>query len=113
MGVPEPDSLAAWADVDLGSNHLPWLQGKSFQRLSRSISYFLLNNKLDKARRRSRSALLQNLFRTLRRPLHWRIRNHFFSWPLELWLVMAPQWLAVRRSLLTGQPLSHDLSKVS
>lgn len=113
LGVSEPDSLAAWADVDLGSNHLPWLQGKSFERLSRGISYFLLTNNLDKARRRARSAILQNLFRLMRRPLHWRIRNHFFSWPLELWLVMAQRWLVVRRSLLTGQPLSHHLSKAS
>jgi radical SAM superfamily enzyme YgiQ (UPF0313 family) len=113
LGVPEPDSLAAWADVDLGSNRLPWLQGRSFDQLNRSISYFLLNNKLDKARRRSRSAFLQAFFRILRRPLHWRIRNHCFSWPLELWVVMAQRWLTVRRSLLTGQPLSHDLSRVS
>jgi radical SAM superfamily enzyme YgiQ (UPF0313 family) len=111
LGIPEPQSLAAWADVDLGSNRLPWLQDESFDRLSRSISYFLLNNKLDKARRRSRSAVAQSFLRLLRRPLAWRIRNHFFSWPLELWFVMAQRWLAVRRSLLTGQPLSHSLSK--
>jgi radical SAM superfamily enzyme YgiQ (UPF0313 family) len=113
LGVSEPDSLTAWADVDLGTNHLPWLQGKSFERLSRGISYFLLNNKLDKMRRRSRSAVVQKMIRMLRRPLHWRIRNHFFSWPLELWLVRAQRRLVVRRSLLTGQPLSHELSKAA
>ena len=113
MGVAEPDSLEAWADVDLGTNRLPWLQGEAFDRLTRSISYFLLNNKLDKARRKCRSAILQTVYRQLRRPLHWRIRNHFFSCPLELWFVMAQRWLTVRRSLLTGQALSHDLSQVS
>ena len=28
MGVREPQSLEEWANVDLGSNHLPWLQGQ-------------------------------------------------------------------------------------
>ncbi len=113
MGVPEPDSLEAWADVDLGRNRLPWLQGKAFDTLTLGISYFLLNNTLDKAGRRSRSVFSQAVFRLLRRPLLWRIRNHFFSWPLELWLVMAQRWLTVRRSLLTGQALTHDLGKAN
>ena len=113
LGVSEPDSLEGWADVDLGCNRLPWLQGKTFGTLTRSISYFMLTNTLERARRRSRSAIRQALFRMLRRPLHWRLRNHYFSWPLELWLVMAQRWVTVRRSLLTGQALTHDLSKAS
>ena len=45
----------------------------------------------------------------LRRPLHWRLRRHFFRLPLELWISMARQWLVVRRSLLTGVALSRTL----
>jgi len=111
MGVQEPSSLEAWADVDLGQTSLPWLRGRSFRRLQRGISYFLLDNQLNKARRNSHSAWLQPVFSALRKPLHWRIRNHVFVWPVELWLVMARQWLTVRRSLLTGDALSQDLSK--
>jgi anaerobic magnesium-protoporphyrin IX monomethyl ester cyclase len=111
MGLEEPKSLLEWADIDLGINKLPWLQGKSFASLQRGISYFLLDNQINKLRRRSRSAAIQSILRAARRPLHWRISNSFFDWPLELWLSMANQWLVVRRSLLTGQTLSHEIAK--
>jgi radical SAM superfamily enzyme YgiQ (UPF0313 family) len=110
-GLAEPDSLSAWADVDLGCNHLPWLQGAPFARLQRSISYFLLDNKMKKAKRASGSRVSRGVLELLRRPLDWRLRNAFFELPLELWLSMASQWLVVRRSLLTGEPLAHELSK--
>ena len=110
-GVHEPESLAEWADVDLGSTNLPWLRGRSFDTLQRGISYFLLDNQLNKARRKSNSAAVQSALSLLRKPLHWRIRNHFFGWPLELWLSMAREWMVMRRSLLTGQPLSQTLSR--
>lgn len=113
LGVKEPASLEQWADVDLGANHLPWLQGESFATLQRAISYFLLDNRINKARRKSRSPVLQSSFELLRKPLHWRIRHHRFGWPVELWLGMARKWLVVRRSLLTGDALSHSLGKAN
>jgi hypothetical protein len=54
---------------------------------------------------------VQSILRAARKPLHWRIRNYFFAWPLELWFSMAKHWLVVRRSLLTGQSLSRDFAK--
>jgi anaerobic magnesium-protoporphyrin IX monomethyl ester cyclase len=111
MGLREPQSLAEWATIDLGSNNLPWLQNESYARLQRGISYFLLDNQINKTRRRSRSGAVQSILQAARKPLHWRIRNYSFAWPLELWLSMAKQWLVVRRSLLTGQSLSHELAK--
>jgi anaerobic magnesium-protoporphyrin IX monomethyl ester cyclase len=111
MGLPEPQSLLEWADIDLGINKLPWLQGKSFASLQRGISYFLLDNQINKMRRRSGSAAMQSILGAARKPLHWRISNSFFAWPLELWLSMAKHWLVVRRSLLTGQPLTHEIAK--
>ncbi|HTB16611.1 MAG TPA: hypothetical protein VK708_00785, partial [Bryobacteraceae bacterium] len=111
MGLKEPQSLAEWAAIDLGTNNLPWLQNKSYARLQRGISYFLLDNQINSTRRGSRSQAVQSILQAARKPLHWRIRNYFFAWPLELWLSMAKQWLVVRRSLLTGQPLSHQLAK--
>jgi hypothetical protein len=111
MGLPEPQSLAEWACIDLGANKLPWLQNDSYARLQRGISYFLLDNQINKTRRRSKSGTVQSILQAARKPLHWRIRNYSFAWPLELWLSMAKQWLVVRRSLLTGQSLSHDLAK--
>jgi radical SAM superfamily enzyme YgiQ (UPF0313 family) len=110
-GLAEPASLAAWADIDLGSNSLPWLRGEAYQSLQRGFSYFLLDNQLNKARRKSKSAAFQSFVSLLREPLHWRLRNHFFAWPVELWLSMAKQWLVVRRSLLTGQALSRSLTR--
>lgn len=110
-GLREPESLAEWADIDLGQNCLPWLQGESFTTLQRGISYFLLDNQINKARRKSRSPVLQKTLACMRKPLHWRIRNHAFALPFELWLGMTKEWLAVRRSLLTGDPLSRTLSR--
>jgi anaerobic magnesium-protoporphyrin IX monomethyl ester cyclase len=111
MGLAEPQTLLEWADIDLGITKLPWLQGKSFATLQRGISYFLLDNQLNRTRRRSKWAATQSILRAARKPLHWRIRNYSFAWPLELWLSMANQWLVVRRSLLTGQPLTRELAK--
>jgi radical SAM superfamily enzyme YgiQ (UPF0313 family) len=110
-GLREPASLEEWADVDLGADHLPWLAGRPFAELRRGISYFLLANQLTKARRHTQSGTFRFLIAILRRPLNWRLQNYFFAWPWELWLTMAQKWLTVRRSLLTGQPLSHELSR--
>ena len=112
MGLPEPESLAGWADVDLGSTNLPWLKGKEYETLQRSISYFLLDNQINKTRRKSQSRTLQSLLMLARKPLHWRLRHSAFEYPLELWLSMVREWLTVRRSLLTGQPLTRELAKV-
>jgi hypothetical protein len=48
----------------------------------------------------------------LRKPLHWRLKNHHFELPVELWLSMAQRWLTVRRSLLTGVALSRRMNEV-
>jgi len=111
LGLQEPKSLEAWADIDLGTNTLPWLRGKPYGTLQKSISYLLLDNELKRARRKASSTYLQAGLSLCRKPLHWRLRNHFFDWPVELWISMARQWLVVRRSLLTGQPLSQTLSR--
>jgi radical SAM superfamily enzyme YgiQ (UPF0313 family) len=118
LGVPEPRTLAEWADVDLGVHTLPWLQGAPYRTLNRGISYFLLSNRLAKARRKSGNGLARAAFDALRKPLHWRLRHHQFTAPVELWLSMllpleAHGRLTVRRSLLTGQPLSAELTRSS
>ena len=110
-GLAQPDSLAAWAAVDLGTTRLPWLTGSSFHRLKRSIQYFLLDASLKKQWRRARSPITRSTLQLIRKPLHWRLRHSFFRWPVELWLMMARRWLVVRRSLLTGEPLSLELTR--
>jgi len=110
-GLKQPTTLEAWADVDLGAERLPWLEGSPFRQLHRSISYFLLNNRLNKSIRKSRPGMWRAFLKLGRKPLHWRLRHHRFGLPWELWLSMANQWIVVRRSLLTGQPLSRQLSR--
>jgi radical SAM superfamily enzyme YgiQ (UPF0313 family) len=112
MGMLEPDTLAGWARIDLGANNLPWLQGSSFQKLERSIRYFLLDNEINGSQRKSHHKTSQSLLRLIRKPLHWRLKHAFFEFPLELWLSVAKKRLVVRRSLLTGQPLSHGLARI-
>ena len=108
MGMVQPDSLEKWAKVDLGCSNLPWLQGEPLAKLQRSIRYFLLDNQLNRARRTVQSRPARAILRAARKPLHWRLRNSFFRWPIELWLSRVKQRLVVRRSLLTGQPLSKE-----
>jgi radical SAM superfamily enzyme YgiQ (UPF0313 family) len=45
LGVREPESLEEWASVELGSNHLPWLQGEDLRRLKRLLKEFLARNR--------------------------------------------------------------------
>ena len=111
MGVREPRSLAEWADVDLGSNHLPWLQGKELKRLKRMLEYFLLNNQIRRAAIRARWAR-KGLREVLSAPLRWRLRKNQFAIPWELWLARTTERLVTRRSLLTGQTLGHGMQEV-
>jgi len=111
LGLKEPDSLSEWARCGLGQAELPWLNRDAGRRLQRGISYFLLDNHVNEVRRRARSSAKRRIMALLRKPLHWRIRHHFFGWPLELWLSMARHWLVVRRSLLTGISLSRSLTE--
>ncbi|HEY7334244.1 MAG TPA: radical SAM protein [Bryobacteraceae bacterium] len=110
-GLQPPDSLAGWARVDLGSNNLPWMSGASLRALETSIRYILLHTRLHRARRESRSKLVQALLDLAGAPLLWRVRHSFFAWPWELMLAKAR--LVMRRSLLTGQPLSRNLARNS
>jgi radical SAM superfamily enzyme YgiQ (UPF0313 family) len=110
-GLYEPQSLEEWASMGLGQTDLPWLNEKASEGLSRSMSYFLLANHLTKLSGRTRSKLRRKGMRLLQRPLHWRIKHHVFSLPLELWVSMAQHWLVMRRSLLTGDPLGTRIKE--
>jgi radical SAM superfamily enzyme YgiQ (UPF0313 family) len=111
LGVHEPQSLEEWANVSLGSNLLPWLQGEELRRLRRMLEYFLLNNQV-----RRRTAHTRWLRETVRRalgaPLRWRLRHNRYSFPWELWVARTTERLVTRRSLLTGQQLTHTMNEV-
>jgi anaerobic magnesium-protoporphyrin IX monomethyl ester cyclase len=111
MGVHEPQTLEEWANVDLGSNHLPWLRGRELARLRRMLEFFLLNNQIRKA-----AAGIPWIRRGVRRamgaPLRWRLRRNTFALPWELWVARATERLVTRRSLLTGQTLRRGMHEV-
>ena len=106
-GLGEPTSLEQWASVGLGQAELPWLDSAALTALERSMSYFFLANQLAKNARNTRSGVLRAGYRMLREPLSWRLKNHRFQLPVELWASRAQRWLVVRRSLLTGEALSR------
>ncbi|MBV8864785.1 MAG: B12-binding domain-containing radical SAM protein [Acidobacteriaceae bacterium] len=110
-GLREPQSLEEWASVGLGQAELPWLSEKASAELSRSMSYFMLANQLSKITSKSRSSLGRKGIRLLQKPLHWRLKHHAFSLPVELWASMAQHWLVVRRSLLTGEALGREMKE--
>ncbi|HYK90169.1 MAG TPA: radical SAM protein [Acidobacteriota bacterium] len=112
LGLKEPQRLVEWADYSLGSNVLPWMQGATYRNVKRSMFFFMLNNELIKAARRSSAAAPVRLLRhALRQILRWRLKHHCFDWPLELLLFSIRNRLTMRRSLLTGQPLGHTLGE--
>jgi anaerobic magnesium-protoporphyrin IX monomethyl ester cyclase len=112
MGLREPESLEAWAAFALGSNNLPWLRGKPYETLRRSVFYFQLDRQLHQTQRRSGSRVFRKLLQVLRTPLHWRLNRSSFQWPVELWLSIVRHRLTVRRSLLTGQALGKELTEI-
>jgi len=114
MGVREPQSLEEWNDLPLGVNILPWLQGEELRRLRRMLEFFLLNNHIRHVA--TGPPWLRHRFRrALGAPLRWRLRNSRFAFPWELWMLSAARTtkrMVTRRSLVTGQPLSHSMSDV-
>lgn len=104
LGVREPQSLLEWADLPLGRNTLPWLQGKELDRLNRMLEFFILNNQLRKATK-NHPRLRTGLRRVLGAPLRWRLRANQYSFPWELWVGRRLEKIVTRRSLVTGQPL--------
>jgi len=75
------------------------------------LEYFLLNNQI--RRTASRFSWARNgLRKVLSKPLRWRLQNYHYSFPWELWVARAAERLVTRRSLLTGQALSHEMQEV-
>lgn len=114
MGVREPESLEEWNDLPLGANVLPWLQGQELRRLRRMLDFFLINNHIRKAVK-GRPWLNRSVRLALGAPLRWRLRKRRFEFPVELWALSAAGLtgrVVRRRSLVTGQPLSHSMSDV-
>lgn len=111
MGVREPQTLQEWADLPLGKNVLPWLQGHELSRLRRMLEFFLLNNQIRKATK-DHKILRRGLRRILGAPLRWRIRARKYSFPWEIWVAKSVEKVTTRRSLLTGQTLSTDMGDV-
>ena len=107
MGVREPQSLEEWADLPLGRNTLPWLQGRELERLWRMLEFFLLNNQLRKATK-NHPRLRSGVRRVLGAPLRWRLRSNQYSFPWELWVGRQFEKIVTRRSLVTGQPLARE-----
>jgi len=111
LGLPEPQSLEQWANMPLGKNLLPWLQGAEYERVKRMLSYFVLEHQASK-RRQLLPPLGQKISRLFAAPLRWRLRNKCYRFPLELWFMRLKNRLVLRRSLVTGQSLGHDLERI-
>jgi radical SAM superfamily enzyme YgiQ (UPF0313 family) len=111
MGVREPQSLAEWETLALGTNVLPWLRGEDLRRLRRSLEYFLLNNQIRKATNKIPWAR-RSVRRILGAPVRWRIGRSSYSFPWELWLSHAVEKVVTRRSLLTGHALAERTQEV-
>ncbi len=111
-GVKEPQALEEWATFALGTNVLPWMKGSVYRNVKRSMFFFMLNNEVSRAAQHAASSrLTRAVLRAVQKPLHWRMRKHFFGWPLELWLLRARNRFVMCRSLLTGEALGHGMGE--
>jgi anaerobic magnesium-protoporphyrin IX monomethyl ester cyclase len=110
LGVHEPQSMEEWADLPLGQNVLPWLQGEDLKRLRVMLQFFLLNNQIRKATK-STPALRRGFRRMLGAPVRWRLRKSFFRVPWELAVARVAEKVIMRRSLITGVPLREDMNE--
>ncbi len=107
LHVPEPKSLKEWANLGLGRNVLPWLQGTDLRRFNRMLTYFLLSNQLRK--KTKQETWLRKVTRAIvQTPIKWRLRFSQFSFPWEIWLSRLSERLVLRRSLVTGQELPKE-----
>ena len=104
LGVREPNSLAEWIQMPLGTNRLPWLQDKDLARLQRMLDYFLLNSEIHR-RREPHSLLKRGVRKIVQAPVGWRLKSSRYFFPWELWLTRSTERVASRRSLVTGQEL--------
>jgi radical SAM superfamily enzyme YgiQ (UPF0313 family) len=111
MGVCEPQSLAEWETLALGTNVLPWLRGEELRRLRLSLEYFLLNNQIRKAANKMPWAK-RGVRRLLGAPVRWRIGRSSYSFPWELWLSRTVEKVVTKRSLLTGRALAERTQEV-
>jgi radical SAM superfamily enzyme YgiQ (UPF0313 family) len=111
LGLSEPNTLEEWMNMSLGSNFLPWLQGRELGRLDRMLSYFLL---LNQTRRSSQKHSFAGriVSRIVQMPIRWRLRVSLFSFPWELWLSQFFERLITRRSLVTGHELPKETVNV-
>lgn len=107
LGLREPQSLSEWAQLPLGRNTLPWLQGRELKRLWRMLEFFLLNNQLRKATK-NHPKLRTGVRQMLGAPLRWRMRRRMYSFPWELWVGRQFEKIVTRRSLVTGQALQKE-----
>ena len=112
-GMRQPENLAAWADLALGANVLPWMRGAAFEKVEQSMSLLLLASELAKRIRKAESRTERTLLQALRKPVGWRLRHQFYRWPVEVWLYETRRRLIRRRSLLNGQGLSHTMEQRS
>jgi anaerobic magnesium-protoporphyrin IX monomethyl ester cyclase len=111
LGVKEPQTLEEWADLPLGKNVLPWLQGGELQRLRTMLELFLIHNQIRKATK-DHAFLRRGVRRLLTAPIRWRLRSRRYSFPWELWVARSLEKWTMRRSLLTGQTLSTKMEEV-
>jgi anaerobic magnesium-protoporphyrin IX monomethyl ester cyclase len=113
LGLEEPARLEDWTALSLGTIELPWLTGSAYRNVKRGISYFMLHDTIAHASRASSlSRLARAALQGIRKPLRWRLEHGRFGWPVELWLLKSREWLAAKRSLLTGESLERGPAEI-
>jgi len=109
LGVEEPKTLAAWGDLALGINMLPWLKGTNLNRFNLMLSYFLLNAQLARSGKSRHKGIVPNLIRIIvSQSVRWRIQKNRYSLPWEIWFAPFTERIVMRRSLITGKELPTE-----
>ncbi len=85
-GIELPRSLEGWADFFPRYTRLPWLNGRSHQRVQNMRDYLRLAFEREPIAKDSRRAATRAIHRAISLPARWRLDHDAYGFPVELWL---------------------------
>jgi radical SAM superfamily enzyme YgiQ (UPF0313 family) len=93
LGIEVPDSLEAWTDFFPRYTVLPWLRGREHHRVQNMREYLRFAYKRETIAVRRDGVWRRRLLDLLRLPARWRLRRHYYDFPLEIWALNASRRL--------------------
>ena len=109
LGIHVPDSLEGWVDFFPRYTTLPWLNGKSHQRVQTMRDYLRVAfNRIPIGKYRVHP-LNRAIHESISVPARWRLDHDFYGMPVELWLKNAAnRWFPPVKSKVDAHQLQAE-----